>query len=282
MKTLKMQKITLLAAVMIGNYSYASTTGLDGVEVEFAVYCCSNSTESNRTSDVLSAVVGSEIEYPFIENSGGSVISAHINISNSQIDVDYTKFSTTANGSFNGYVLNFKPISDFPEIESVSVNSATTFNPSVINLSFDSDTIRMSLPGQRVTPDSRILIDITFASEQASLDNECVANYTINGALNIPCISVPDAFGGANIYKADMNLVPLSNPFSFELIDAQQIKGISITNSCVATYSVEGLLNIPCVSVPDAFGGSVMYQADMELIPFSSPFTFKLIAAQKK
>jgi len=281
MKKLKIQKIILLAAVMIGNYSYASTTGLEGAEVQFAVYCCSSPTESNRTSDVLSAVVGPGIEYPVIENSGGSVIGANVNISNSQIDVDYTQFSTSTNGSFNGYVLNFKPISDFPKIEGVSVNPATTFNPNVIDLSFDSDTIRMSLPGQRITPDSRILIDITFASEQASPDNECVANYTINGALNIPCISVPDAFGSTIMYKADMNLVPLSNPLSFELIEAQQIDGVSV-NNCTAAYNTEGLLNIPCVSVPDAFGGTIMYQADMELIPLSSPFTFKLIEAQQK
>ena len=120
------------------------------------------------------------------------------------------------------------------------------------------------------------------ASRNVGQDDNCVASYTISGALNIPCVSVPDAFGGTIMYKVDMNLIPLSNPFSFELIKAQQIDGISINNNCFATYNTEGLLNIPCVSVPDAFGGTIMYQADMELIPFSSPFTFKLIEAQQK
>lgn len=113
--------------------------------------------------------------------------------------------------------------------------------------------------------------------------DDCIATYKTDGSLNIPCVSVPDVFGGTVMYQADMKLIPLSNPFSFELIEAQQIDGISNdTNNCVAIYRANGTLNIPCVSVPDAFGGTVMYEADMELIPFSSPFTFKLIDAQQK
>lgn len=53
-------------------------------------------------------------------------------------------------------------------------------------------------------------------------------------------------------------------------------------NDCVATYNVDGTLNIPCVSVPDGSGGTVMFQVDMKLIPFSTPFSFELTGAQQK
>lgn len=53
-------------------------------------------------------------------------------------------------------------------------------------------------------------------------------------------------------------------------------------NECVATYNFDGTLNIPCVSVPDALGGSIIYEADMVLVPLSSPLTFELTNAQIK
>ena len=95
-------------------------------------------------------------------------------------------------------------------------------------------------------------------------NNECIANYKTDGSLNIPCVSVSDVSGINIMYRADLQLIPLSTPFSFELTDAQQID--RVTNNCVATYSTNEGLNIPCVLVPDEFGGTVMYEADMELV----------------
>lgn len=288
MEKLKVQIITLVAAVMVSSYSFASTTGFEGAEVQFAVYCCTNPTESNRRSDVLLARVGSETEYPLIENSanntgGLNVIDADIDINNSQIKIDYAETTTFSSGLFNGYVFDFGPIGSFPDIRSIRVNSATTFDERDIDLSFDSDTIRISLPGQSITPDSLILIDVTFNSKQTAPEtNDCIASYSINGELSILCISVPTAFGGSVMYKVGMNFIPQSNPSSsFTLTTAQQINETSINaNSCVATY-IDGLLNIPCIFVPDAFGGTSMYKADLEVIPSSSPLVFKLIRAQQ-
>jgi hypothetical protein len=132
--------------------------------------------------------------------------------------------------------------------------------------------------------DVRELGDNPFISGNPSGEdsNDCVATYNPEGFLNIPCVTVPDAFGGVIMYQADMKLIPLSNPFSFELTGAQQ-KGEPITNNnCTATYKIDGSLNIPCVAVSDVFGGSTMYQADMQLIPTSNPLTFNLASAQKK
>lgn len=55
-----------------------------------------------------------------------------------------------------------------------------------------------------------------------------------------------------------------------------------VTPSCVATYTNDGKLHIPYVSVPDAFGGKVMYEADMQLESFSTPFKFILTGVKAK
>lgn len=107
--------------------------------------------------------------------------------------------------------------------------------------------------------------------------SDCVATYETNGSLNIPCVTVDTA-----MYQADMKLIPSSNPVSFELTGAKPTEGISTTDSCVATYQIDGELSIPCVTVPSASGGTVMYRANMALIPSSNPFTFKLTQAQLK
>ncbi len=112
---------------------------------------------------------------------------------------------------------------------------------------------------------------------------DCIAIYNTDGSLNIPCISVSDVFGGTNMYQADMKLIPFSTPFSFELTKSQQIDVIPInTNNCVAPYKPDGVLTIPCVSVTDAFGGTVMYEADIELSTSLKPIIFTLIKATKK
>ncbi len=69
-----------------------------------------------------------------------------------------------------------------------------------------------------------------------------------------------------------------NNPFS-ELASSCSVPE---ENNCIATYNNDGTLNIPCVLVPDAFGGTVMYKANMSLIPNSNPFAFQLLNANIK
>lgn len=54
-----------------------------------------------------------------------------------------------------------------------------------------------------------------------------------------------------------------------------------VSNDCTSSYKSNGLLNIPCVTVPNPSGGITMYQADMKLIPFSNPVSFELTNAQQ-
>lgn len=292
MKKVKIFKIALATFTIMTGYSQqASAVGLDGAEVDFAVYCCAEATEFNRKSDVISAVVGSTVEFLSIENSGFRIASADINVSSTQIDVQFTQSARFGTGAFNGYVFDFRSIKNFSKIRGVSLNAATTLRSSGVDLSFDSDTIRISLPGQRITSRSRIVVDISFTSNESQFNpssasvplgnNQCIARYSVNGVLNIPCIAVSDAFGAVTLYRANLEL--LSSPpldATFKLLEVQQTGGVSMmTNQCLANYSSGGDLRVPCVSVPSPFGNDLIYQVEMELVPFSSfssPYIFKL------
>jgi hypothetical protein len=48
----------------------------------------------------------------------------------------------------------------------------------------------------------------------------------------------------------------------------------SVSGDCMATYSLDGKVHIPCISVPDAFGGTTVYDVKMQQLPGS--FTFDL------
>ena len=49
-----------------------------------------------------------------------------------------------------------------------------------------------------------------------------------------------------------------------------------IPDNCIARYSMGGKLILPCVSVQDASGNMMYYQANMQLTPTSTPISFKL------
>jgi len=44
----------------------------------------------------------------------------------------------------------------------------------------------------------------------------------------------------------------------------QMPKTTPATGDCMATYTVEGKIHIPCLSVPNAFGGASVYDIQMQ------------------
>lgn len=84
------------------------------------------------------------------------------------------------------------------------------------------------------------------------------------------------------IYDSELNaedaLEIKNNPFTELAASCESPEN----NSCVATYNQDGTLHIPCVSVPDGLGGTIMYQANMSLVPLSSPLTFVLTESNPK
>lgn len=114
-----------------------------------------------------------------------------------------------------------------------------------------------------------------------ALPDACIASYVDDGSLIIPCAIVSDEFNGKVLYQANMQIVPSSNPIEFELTQANQTEKALIDNKCAAIFQANGLLKIPCVTVPDISGNTNLYQAEMKFIPKSNPFAFKLIQASQ-
>lgn len=104
--------------------------------------------------------------------------------------------------------------------------------------------------------------------------SDCTSIYKQDGSLHVPCVTVPDAFGGRVKYDANLQFVPFSNPFRFELKNATQTA--FTPDDCLSVYELVGTLHLPCVSVPIPFGGEVLVDAHLHLVPASDPLQFEL------
>ncbi len=57
--------------------------------------------------------------------------------------------------------------------------------------------------------------DITVSGNDTTISGDCMANYFPAGQLHVPCVSVPDAFGGTTVY--DIKLNQQTGSFTFDL-----------------------------------------------------------------
>jgi hypothetical protein len=109
------------------------------------------------------------------------------------------------------------------------------------------------------------------------IPDNCVALYSMEGILTLPCVSVHDAFGNILYYQANMQLIPASNPFYFKLTNVLKIGNILNNSACLATYSeTNSIADIPCVSVPNTSGQINMFQAKMKATLLTSPLIFEV------
>lgn len=159
-----------------------------------------------------------------------------------------------------------------------SINESFTVNGSSITARLISDNVE-TRSGVTVS----IVANDGTTSDPVINSGDCVATYSSEGVLNIPCVSVPDFFGGTALYQAGLKRVSRASSLAFEFTGAQQIDNTSSnSDECLASYKGDGSLYIPCVSVPDAFGGTTMYQADLKWDLLSTPSIFELTGAQQK
>jgi hypothetical protein len=61
----------------------------------------------------------------------------------------------------------------------------------------------------------------TDNTQNSSTSNDCMATYSLNGQMHIPCVTVPNPFGGTSVY--DITMQKQSNGFVFNL-DMNSIK----------------------------------------------------------
>jgi hypothetical protein len=137
----------------------AKAQSLIGSTVEFGNYY---PTSSSPISSKVSSLVGGNVEFTNIGSlslPGFVVANADIDVSASQIYIDYSWSGTSASGAFNGYVFNFSNLGA-SSISGVSLASSTTLPPNKVGLSFDADSVFISLPSTTVSSSSVLAVNV--------------------------------------------------------------------------------------------------------------------------
>lgn len=140
--------------------------GLVGSTVTGGVYCCQAPTDANLITNLVTATVGAQVEFPasaFQSTNGEQLTSETIDVAANSIDIVYNEANTTADGAFNGYVLDF---TGAPGIASVSVNPLSTLSPT--SLSWDADSVFINVASQTLPLDSRLLLNVLAVPEPAT------------------------------------------------------------------------------------------------------------------
>lgn len=94
--------------------------------------------------------------------------------------------------------------------------------------------------------------------------------YTSEGGGNVPSIPESDYDRGVQDGKQQC----ITNPTSCGITASGG--NISSEDACMATFSFGGKVHIPCIAVPDAFGGITIYQVDMQQQPLSPALLFEV------
>ncbi|MEO8038433.1 MAG: PEP-CTERM sorting domain-containing protein [Betaproteobacteria bacterium] len=143
----------------------AIAAGFEGSEVTVAAYCCTAPIEADRFTIPVTAIVGAGLEFPSgsIVSTGPIEVDTNIDIGVSSIDIGYNQVGIAQDGSFNGFAFGFVG-PDLPRIAGVALNPLSTVLASSIGLTFDADTIWINAAGLPLRPDTRILVDVTFAA----------------------------------------------------------------------------------------------------------------------
>lgn len=160
------KKIMAAAAVSLclGTVAHAQTGSLIGSSVTGAIYCCEAPTEAYRATNLVTATVGDGIEFPngvFTGITPGlTPVAANLDIGANTVDLQYLASAPAAPGVFDGYVLSFQGA---PEILSVTVDPSSTMMPA--GLSFSGNTILINNAGLALTPQSRLLLNVSAVPE---------------------------------------------------------------------------------------------------------------------
>lgn len=133
-----------------------------GSTVEFGVYYPS---PTSPISQVVSTTVSDGVEFTGIgalNRPGWFVADADVDVSASSILFDYSGAGTTANGAFNGYVFNFENLGGY-FITGIELDGATTFAPDRVSLSFEPNSVFISIPNTPFSPSSVLAVNLQIA-----------------------------------------------------------------------------------------------------------------------
>jgi hypothetical protein len=137
---------------------------LTGSTVTGAIYCCTAPTEQYRATNLVTATVGPDVEFPngvFSSLVAGlAPVPATLDIGATTVDLQYLATAPAAPGGFDGYVLTF---TNAPAITNVTVDPSSTLVP--VGLSFGTNTILINNADRALTPDSHLRLNVSLVPE---------------------------------------------------------------------------------------------------------------------
>lgn len=157
-------KAVAAAGAVLCLTSVAHAQSLTGSQVTGAIYCCEAPTEEFRATNLVTATVGSGVEFPngvFTSVVPGlAPVAANLDIGANTIDLHYLESAPAAPGVFDGYVLTF---ANAPEITSVTLDPSSTLTPT--SISFTGNSVLINNADLALTPESRVLLNVAVVPE---------------------------------------------------------------------------------------------------------------------
>lgn len=140
---------------------------LYGSHVVYSGHCCdAPPSDANLLGAEREADVGPGVEFPDLSGTNGSIstIPADIDIEASSVVITYHADETTAEGDFNGYVLDFSGTAS-PRITNVAFSTQSTVNLSSATADFDAHSVLINLPGTTVGAGKTIVLELTLSAD---------------------------------------------------------------------------------------------------------------------
>jgi hypothetical protein len=165
---MSIKTVMAAAAVALCTVPMAQAQSLTGSQVTGAIYCCDAPNEANRATNLVTATVGPDVEFPngvFTSITPGlSPVASTLDVGANTIDLQYLESAPAAPGIFDGFVLSF---AGAPAITAVTADPSSTLSPT--SISFDATTIFINNAGLALTPQSHLLLNVMAVPEPAQV-----------------------------------------------------------------------------------------------------------------
>jgi hypothetical protein len=148
---------------------------LIGSQVTFSVHCCSSPVGTdNLKSKVVTATVGSGIEFPGIRAIGATVINVDVDLGPNYIKITFLEDFSAFTGGFDGYEFDFSTAVDAPHVVGATISPESNTLKGVVTPVLNADTGQLlvdiaGLPGTTKTV-LYVVLDVESPSAGGALD----------------------------------------------------------------------------------------------------------------
>jgi len=190
------------------------------------------------------------------ENTGIKWISQQ----DDAIDTGSIKFPVTLSGDFELFI----------EIDNINAEELFLISDDRIKLEWNFNNELLSLSAGE---------DIEYLNQSNASKNSGINKIRFSVVNNVAKVYMNEVFDGKITLKPDLVYTPLimQNIGKNTKIYALTTSGSTTeptSDNCMATYSLDGKVHIPCISVPNPFGGTTVY--DVKMQQQVGTFTFDL------